>query len=353
MKANFKPVAVRPEIYQGEDKTLTISTNEDLSSYSNIEFVIDATSAITKTLADGKITNVTATSFDVQVDAADTASVTAGKYKYQVRATSGSDKTYHGKLTPDGIKILQSSFINPIGGSVPQSSPIGNTVSYTVTESDVTAHQAAIRITESQITDLSHFTPTSLLVDYGFTDNSANWNTAFGWGDHSTAGYVTGNSANWDTAFGWGDHSTAGYITSYTVTEGDVTAHEAALSITESQISDLGSYATDQNKNSSTINNKTASYTLALTDEGETIRFTSGTNTLTIPANASVAMPVGTFIGVVNDSGNNLSIAITTDTLEWTKDNTSGTRTLADGGGAVLQKVTSTLWKIAGSALLT
>jgi hypothetical protein len=36
----------------------------------------------------------------------------------------------------------------------------------------------------------------------------------------------------------------AGYITDYTVTEGDVTAHQAALSITESQISDLGSYIT-------------------------------------------------------------------------------------------------------------
>jgi len=34
----------------------------------------------------------------------------------------------------------------------------------------------------------------------------------------------------------------AGYITDYTVTEGDVTAHEAALSITESQISDLKNY---------------------------------------------------------------------------------------------------------------
>lgn len=36
----------------------------------------------------------------------------------------------------------------------------------------------------------------------------------------------------------------AGYITGYTVTESDVTGHQAALSITESQISDLGSYLT-------------------------------------------------------------------------------------------------------------
>lgn len=34
------------------------------------------------------------------------------------------------------------------------------------------------------------------------------------------------------------------YLTDYTVTEGDVTAHQAALSITESQISDLQSYLT-------------------------------------------------------------------------------------------------------------
>jgi len=62
--------------------------------------------------------------------------------------------------------------------------------SYTVTSGDVTAHEADITITESQISDLQS------------------------------------------------------YLTSYTVTESDVTAHQAALSITESQISDLGSYAT-------------------------------------------------------------------------------------------------------------
>jgi len=61
---------------------------------------------------------------------------------------------------------------------------------YTVTELDVTTHEAALTITESQISDLG------------------------------------------------------AYITGYTVTELDVTTHEAALTITESQISDFGSYAT-------------------------------------------------------------------------------------------------------------
>lgn len=66
----------------------------------------------------------------------------------------------------------------------------GYLTTYSVTQSDVTAHQAALSITESQISDLG------------------------------------------------------AYITDYTVTSEDVTAHEASLSITESQISDLGSYLT-------------------------------------------------------------------------------------------------------------
>ena len=48
--------------------------------------------------------------------------------------------------------------------------------------------------------------------------------------------------SNWDTAYSWGDHSIVGYLTDYTVTEADVTQHQAALSITESQISDLTHY---------------------------------------------------------------------------------------------------------------
>ena len=56
----------------------------------------------------------------------------------------------------------------------------------------------------------------------------SNYDTAFGWGNHATAGYLTslGDAAgvttakisNWDTAHGWGDHSTAGYLTSYSET---------------------------------------------------------------------------------------------------------------------------------------
>jgi|TARA_R110000822_G_scaffold152112_8_gene291342 hypothetical protein len=35
------------------------------------------------------------------------------------------------------------------------------------------------------------FTPTTLLSDYSFIDNSASWNIASSWGDHTLQGYTT------------------------------------------------------------------------------------------------------------------------------------------------------------------
>jgi hypothetical protein len=98
-----------------------------------------------------------------------------------------------------------------------------------ITESSVTQHEGALTITESQISDLSHFTPSTLLTDYSFTDNSSNWNTAYSWGNHAglydTVGTASGligthestyNHSNYNTAYSWGDHSTAGYLTDIT-----------------------------------------------------------------------------------------------------------------------------------------
>ena len=101
----------------------------------------------------------------------------------------------------------------------------------------------------------------------------------------------------------------------------------------------------------SLINTQNGNYTLVLGDAGKTIHKVSGAagETITIPANASVAFPNGTLIAVENDGGGTLTVAITSDTLTWSEDNTTGSRTLADGGGLVIQKMTSTTWKCAGS----
>lgn len=99
-------------------------------------------------------------------------------------------------------------------------------------------------------------------------------------------------------------------------------------------------------------NSQAASYTLALTDRGKSIDFTGSTGqTITIPANASVAFPVGSVITITNTTANNLSIAITTDTLRQGGTANTGTRTLGQYGVATVRKVASTLWIIGGSGL--
>ena len=91
------------------------------------------------------------------------------------------------------------------------------------------------------------------------TNNSANWNTAFSWGNHAglysllghthtfasltskpttLAGYgitdaaTSAQGANADTAFGWGNHALAGYLTSFTETDPTVPSHVKAITTT-------------------------------------------------------------------------------------------------------------------------
>ena len=95
-------------------------------------------------------------------------------------------------------------------------------------------------------------------------------------------------------------------------------------------------------------NSQTTAYTLLLTDAGKQIYRPSGAGTVTIPANASVAFPIGTIVEVINDTGSAIDIAITTDTLEQFG-GAAGTQSLGDNNKAVIEKVTATLWKYAST----
>lgn len=100
-------------------------------------------------------------------------------------------------------------------------------------------------------------------------------------------------------------------------------------------------------------NEQNGNYTLVLADAAKHIFKQSGAgNTLTIPANASVAYPLGTVLTFVNFSSNNVSIAITSDTLVLAGTSTTGTRTLSGSNGtATALKVLATQWVISGSGL--
>lgn len=101
------------------------------------------------------------------------------------------------------------------------------------------------------------------------------------------------------------------------------------------------------------VNSQSADYTAVLADSGKTILHAiadDNPRTFTIPANSSVAYPVGTvvtFVNLIND----VTIAITTDTMYLAGDGSTGSRTLAAYGVASAVKVASTTWIISGNGL--
>ena len=136
------------------------------------------------------------------------------------------------------------------------------------------------------------------------------------------------NTSNWDAAYSWGDHALAGYLTAYTetndltaavvwdtvpdayVSSSSVTQHQANITITESQISDLQNYLTSV----SFADIQSTPTTLAgygITDAVSTGDFTFSNNTLgvsstdggiTINANGLGEIVMSDNVGIRNDN---------------------------------------------------
>ncbi len=102
-------------------------------------------------------------------------------------------------------------------------------------------------------------------------------------------------------------------------------------------------------------NSRSANYTLVLADAGKHVLHPSAdttARTFTIPANASVAYPIGTSLTFINQNGaGTVTIAITTDTMRLIGTGSTGSRTLADNGIATAVKVSATEWVISGTNL--
>jgi len=92
--------------------------------------------------------------------------------------------------------------------------------------------------------------------------------------------------------------------------------------------------------------------TLAIGDAGKHIYVTTNSQTITIPANATVAYPIGTTIDfIAGASATTVTIAITSDTMYLAGTGTTGSRTLAAHGMATAVKVAATTWYISGYGL--
>ena len=97
-----------------------------------------------------------------------------------------------------------------------------------------------------------------------------------------------------------------------------------------------------------TMNNQTGTtYTLVLSDAGKNVTLNNASAiTLTIPANSSVAFPIGTSILLTQLGAGQVTVSITTDTLNVAS---TFTAVLAEQySEAVITKKTSTMWVISG-----
>ncbi len=157
--------------------------------------------------------------------------------KYDAKATQREINKAEQEVTrlSDQVSNLQTT-VNGIPTNVSQFA------------ADIATNTGNIATNTGSITTLSGTVATHGAAVTTVNNNSANWNTAYGWGDHSQAGYltaetshtdvvvdgdftseglmkrgstdgsysiVTDSSANWDTAYGWGNHGSAGYLTSH------------------------------------------------------------------------------------------------------------------------------------------
>lgn len=138
----------------------------------------------------------------------------------------------------------------------------------------------------------------------------------------------------------------------YTATAGDQ-VHVVAFTTTTFRLTIARVDGASVAEGLSLINSQSVAYTLVLSDRGKTLLHPTADNvarTFTIPANASVAYPIGTSIRFVNQI-NTVTIAINTDTLTLSPGGTTGSRTLAANGVADAIKIASTSWYISGSGL--
>lgn len=121
---------------------------------------------------------------------------------------------------------------------------------YTVTEADVRAHEAAIQITESQITNLQSYLTSEtshddVLVDGDFT--SSGYMKTDGNGNYSVESGSIAEVNDLTTSVTWAN------VPDANITESSVTQHQAAISITESQITDLQSYLTAETSHADVV----------------------------------------------------------------------------------------------------
>ena len=210
-----------------------------------------------------------------------------------------------------------------------------------ISQSNVTQHQAALSITESQISDLQTYLTditgeqTGDLSDVTITNISAGevlkWSgTAWVNNTLAEAGVAAASHTHAASAI------TSGTFADARIAQSNVTQHQAALSITESQISDLGNYITDvSGDNLETLSN----VTVTSNTSGEILKWNGSAwinNTL---AEAGI-QPAGAYLTTESDTlatvtsrGASTGAAVTITNATTSTSDTTGALKVTGGVG--------------------
>ena len=184
--------------------------------------------------------------------------------------------------------------------------------------------------------------PTSGQVLTASSGTAATWTTVSGTG--------TVTSVATDSTLSGGTITTTGTLGinlgNANTWTGIQTLNDSVIAVTTPVTTSTGYLGAPQNSQST-------AYQFVLTDAGKHIYHPDAdttARTFTIPANGTVAFPIGTVIGIQNGNGAGvITLAITTDTLRWQA--STGSRSIAANGTVTLLKVTSTVWRLTGDGI--
>jgi len=110
-----------------------------------------------------------------------------------------------------GTDVADNDFIR-VNGNVVEGRTAAEVLSDIGAQASGTYSTATGVENDADVTDATNVAAAGALMDGNFTANGLMKRTNLG-----AYSVTTDNSSNWDTAYGWGDHSVAGYLTSVTV----------------------------------------------------------------------------------------------------------------------------------------
>lgn len=256
--------------------------------------------------------------------------------------------TFANATTSIPLSQLDANFATPItlGNTAIQ---LGNTVTTlnNMSFANVTITSVSTPITAAQGgTGLTSLTAENVLIGNGAnsvkvvapgTAGNVLVSTGTTWASQAP-GASSGNITIGNTTIALGGTSSSlGNVTLNNATIGDAVANSANVA------GFLGVPQNSQNSN----------YNIVLGDAGKHIYHPAGqaAATYTFPANSNVSFTVGTAVTIINGSANNVTIAITTDTMTLANSANTASRTLTANGVATCVKITNTSWIISGAGL--